>query len=109
MRYLLLLAVSGTAFLSNCQQPTTDTTTSTSPTTVAASAQTAAEARTAVARFVAGQPNSALYQLDSASVVEVDTQWQVLVPRTDWAGRMPNKAAFEVSKQTGAVRSLLVK
>lgn len=60
-------------------------------------------------RYLQGQPNAALYVLDSASVVDVDTHWQVLVPRTDWAKRMPNKAAFEVDKPTGAVRILPVK
>ncbi|GAB2475895.1 hypothetical protein GCM10011375_22410 [Hymenobacter qilianensis] len=55
------------------------------------------------------QPNAALYQLDSARVLEVDDHWQILVPRTDWAGRMPNKAAFDVDKQTGAVSPLAVK
>jgi hypothetical protein len=62
-----------------------------------------------VGRYLQGQPNAALYVLDSASVVDVDTHWQVLVPRTDWAKRMPNKAAFEVDKPTGTVRGLPVK
>ncbi|QIX63094.1 hypothetical protein FY528_09060 [Hymenobacter lutimineralis] len=109
MRYFFLLALIGPAFLSNCQQPTADTPTATATATVAASAQTEADARAAVARFVTGQPNAALYQLDSASVVDAGTQWQVLVPRTDWAGRMPDKAAFEVTKQNGQVKSLMVK
>jgi hypothetical protein len=42
-------------------------------------------------------------------VVDVDTHWQVLVPRTDWAQRMPNRARFEVDKQTGQVSTQPVK
>ncbi len=68
-----------------------------------ANARTAEGARAAVGRYLQGQPNAALYVLDSASVVDADTRWQVLVPRTDWAKRMPNKAAFEVEKSTGTV------
>ena len=74
-----------------------------------ANALTAEAARAAVGRYLQGQPNAALYVLDSASVVDVDTHWQVLVPRTDWAGRMPNRARFEVDKQTGQVSSAPVK
>ncbi|WP_324678434.1 hypothetical protein [Hymenobacter sp. GOD-10R] len=72
-------------------------------------ALTEAAARAAIARYVKAQPNANLYVVDSASVVDIDTQWQVLVPRTDWAGRMPNRAAFEVDKKTGNVRTLMVK
>ena len=72
-------------------------------------APTAEAARAAVARYLQGQPNAALYVPDSASVVDVDAHWQVLVPRTDWAQRMPNKAAFEVDKATGAVSTRPVK
>lgn len=72
-------------------------------------APTETAARAAVAHFVQTLPNAALYVPDSASVVEVDAHWQVLVPRTDWAQRMPNKAAFEVDKATGAVTTRPVK
>jgi hypothetical protein len=110
----LLLALAG------CQSATAPTTASpTSPPTTATPsaismptgtpAPTAEAARAAVAHYLQGQPNAALYVPDSASIVDVDAHWQVLVPRTDWAKRMPNKAAFEVDKATGAVRSLLVK
>ncbi|MBC6611808.1 hypothetical protein H8B15_12810 [Hymenobacter sp. BT507] len=68
-----------------------------------ASINTEAAARTAVRDYVQELPNRTVYQVDSASVVESDAQFQVLVPRTDWAGRMPNKAAFNVDKQTGVV------
>jgi hypothetical protein len=104
--------------LASCQPATTPTTaTPTTPeaaaTTAAgpatASAPTAEAARAAVGRYLQAQPNAALYVLDSASVVEVDTHWQVLVPRTDWAKRMPNKAAFEVEKSTGTVSTRPVK
>ena len=69
----------------------------------------AAAARAAVGRYVQALPNATLYVPDSASVVDVDTHWQVLVPRTDWAQRMPNKAAFEVDKATGTVTTRPVK
>jgi hypothetical protein len=75
----------------------------------AAPAPTEAAARQAVARYIQAQPNAALYVPDSARVVDVDTHWQVLVPRTDWAQRMPNRARFEVDKQTGQVSTQPVK
>jgi hypothetical protein len=75
----------------------------------ATTATTPEAARAAVARYLQGQPNAALYVLDSASVLNADAHWQVLVPRTDWAKRMPNKAAFEVDKATGQVVTRPVK
>lgn len=72
-------------------------------------APTAEAARAAVARYLQGQPNAARYVPDSASIVDADAHWQVLVPRTDWVGRMPNKAAFEVDKATGQVVTRPVK
>ena len=72
-------------------------------------ATTEAAARAAVARYIQAQPNAALYVPDSARVMDVDTHWQVLVPRTDWAQRMPNRARFEVDKQTGQVSTQPVK
>ncbi|TGE25725.1 hypothetical protein E5K00_11195 [Hymenobacter aquaticus] len=72
-------------------------------------AATADGARSAVRRYVQELPNGNLFVLDSATALEVDDHWQVLVPRTDWAGRMPNKAGFEVDKKTGAVKTLMVK
>lgn len=108
------------AVLMSCQQAkpvTADASQAAAPTEASAQAPTPAEtaapteaaARAAIARYVKEQPNANLYVVDSASVVDVDTQWQVLVPRTDWAGRMPNRAAFEVDKKTGNVRTLMVK
>lgn len=88
--------------------PATPEAAATTPATPATAA-TAEAARAAVGRYLQGQPTAALYVLDSASVVDVDTHWQVLVPRTDWAKRMPNKAAFEVEKATGAVSTRPVK
>jgi hypothetical protein len=67
------------------------------------------EARAAVAAYLKAQPNAALYVVDSANVVNVDTHFQVLVPRTDWKGRMPNRERFEVDKATGIVQGLPVK
>ncbi|GAA4496147.1 hypothetical protein GCM10023172_08870 [Hymenobacter ginsengisoli] len=75
----------------------------------ATSASTPEAARAAVARYLQNQPNAALYVPDSASIIDVDAHWQVLVPRTDWAKRMPNKAAFEVDKATGQVVTRPVK
>jgi len=72
-------------------------------------APTAEAARAAVARYLQGQPQATRYVPDSASIINADAHWQVLVPRTDWAQRMPNKAAFEVDKATGEVRPLPVK
>ncbi|QIL77527.1 hypothetical protein [Hymenobacter sp. HDW8] len=106
-----LVVLSATlAGLYSCQpgQPVTSTP-SQQPANASAAASTEAQARAAVARFVEQQPNAALYQLDSARVLEVNDHWQILVPRTDWAGRMPNKAAFDVDKQTGTVSPLAVK
>ena len=70
---------------------------------------TEAAARAAVARHIQALPNAALFVPDSARVNDNDASWQVLVPRTDWAGRMPNRARFEVDKQTGQVSSAPVK
>jgi hypothetical protein len=100
---LVLLMLLGSAV--SCQQQSTPT----EPTAAMQSASSAAEARAAVVRYLKDQPNAALYQTDSARVVDVETKWQVLVPRTDWAKRMPNAAAFEVDKQTGAVSGIPVK
>jgi hypothetical protein len=111
---VLLLALAG------CQSATAPTTAAdaapadaAAPTAAAPAstpgAPTEAAARAAVGRFVQALPNAALYVPDSASVVDVDTHWLVLVPRTDWAKRMPNKAAFEVDKATGAVTTRPVK
>ena len=111
MPKLLLLPILATAALAGCQ-PTPSSSTghsSASPATAAAAITTAAAARVAVARYIQAQPNAALYVPDSASVVDADAHWQVLVPRTDWARRMPNRARFEVDKQTGQVSSQPVK
>jgi hypothetical protein len=102
--------------LSACQPspPATETTTATEAPAApaeapATGAPTEADARVAVGRYVQSQPNAALFVVDSASVVDVDTHWQVLVPRTDWAGRMPNRAHFEVDKASGTVSTGTVK
>jgi hypothetical protein len=97
---LISLLLLGT--IVSCQQQA-------APTAATQPAASAEGARAAVAAYIKTQSNAALYQSDSARVVDVDTKWQVLVPRTDWVGRMPNAAAFEVDKQTGAVSTLKVK
>jgi hypothetical protein len=112
MRILPFLLLGGAAALASCQ-PTPSSPTSSMATPADASsatpAPTEAAARAAVARYIQTQPNAALYVPDSARVVDVDTHWQVLVPRTDWAQRMPNRARFEVDKQTGQVSTQPVK
>ena len=102
--------------LASCQQtPPAETPAQTSAPEAAApapaptGAATAAEARAAVGRYLQAQPNAALFVLDSARVNDNEATWQVLVPRTDWANRMPNRARFEVNKQTGQVSSQPVK
>ncbi len=72
-------------------------------------APTEAAARQAVAHHIQTLPNAALFVPDSARVNDNGTTWQVLVPRTDWQGRLPNRARFEVDKQTGQVSGAPVK
>ena len=109
--FLLLSA----ALLANCQQNpvATNAPMTNIPPQASAPAQptslTEAEAQAAVGRYLQAQPNAALYVLDSARVHDNQTSWQVLVPRTDWAKRMPNRARFEVDKATGNVSSAPVK
>lgn len=87
-----------------------DTAATTAPAAaLATGAPTEAAARAAVARHIQGLPNAALFVPDSARVNDNNATWQVLVPRTDWANRMPNRARFEVDKQTGQVSSAPVK
>ena len=108
----LLALLSLSAALASCQ-PAPSANTASTPTAAspapAAGAPTEAAARAAVARYIQTLPNAALYQPDSARALEVDTHWQVLVPRIDWARRMPNRAAFEVDKASGAVTTRPVK
>ncbi|MGI4734774.1 MAG: hypothetical protein ACRYG7_06290 [Janthinobacterium lividum] len=100
--------------LASCQ-PTPTTSAGGTPTTETASppaptpAPTEAAARAAVARHIRAMPNAARYVPDSARVTDNNASWQVLVPRTDWAGRLPNRARFEVDKRTGQVSSQPVK
>jgi hypothetical protein len=112
MRYrfpLLPLLVAGT-ILASCQQtPPVAATASQQPAPAQTAQTTEADARAAVGRYLQSQPNAALYVLDSARVNDNETSWQVLVPRTDWAGRMPNRARFEVDKTTGNVSTGTVK
>jgi hypothetical protein len=121
---MLKLLASGSALalglLASCQSsaptstgaPATAAVADTTATPAAApttSAPTEAAARAAVARHIQTLPNAALFVPDSARVNDNNATWQVLVPRTDWAGRMPNRARFEVDKQTGQVNSAPVK
>jgi hypothetical protein len=77
--------------------------------TSATGATTEVAARAAISRYLQNQPNANLYVVDSAHTIDLGAHWQLLVPRTDWARRMPNRAAFEIDKQTGTVKTLPVK
>lgn len=108
------LLLSAACALASCQQTPPVTSTPAAPATTeaappAATTLTEAQARTAVGQFLQTQPAPALYVLDSARVNDNGTSWQVLVPRTDWAKRMPNSAHFEVDKATGKVSTGTVK
>lgn len=111
--FFFLLASAGSS-LTGCQN-TTPTTSEPLATTISAAPVptatplTEADARAAVARHLQTLPNAKLYVPDSARVNDNEASWQVLVPRTDWVGRLPNRARFEVDKQTGAVSSQPVK
>lgn len=115
-KFLFAVLALAAGSLASCQ-PTPATTTPATPTADAtpgapptpAPAPTEAAARAAVARYILALPNAARYVPDSARVNDNNRSWQVLVPRTDWAGRMPNRARFEVDKQTGQVSSQPVK
>lgn len=74
-----------------------------------AAPKTAAQARTLTAAYIQALPAAALYVPDSARVNDNGATWQVLVPRRDWARRMPNRARFEVDKATGEVSAGAVK
>ncbi len=100
---LLLLA------LAACQSATTPAGQAGAPQATTPGAPTTEDARAAVRRYLRAQPDSALYVLGSAAILDADASWQVLVPRTDWANRMPNRAAFDVSKATGTVTRRAVK
>lgn len=99
--FLTLVAA---CLIGSCRQaPPTSAVSAQTASPARAAATTAAEARAAVGHYLHGQPNAGLYVLDSARANDNDTTWQVLVPRTDWAGRLPSRARFEVEKATGAV------
>ena len=118
LKLLFPLALLVAGSLAGCQSPSSSTlkdTAATRPTTDAPAAPpaapvaTEAAARTAVARHLQTLPNAALFVPDSARVLNNNLSWQVLVPRTDWAGHLPNRARFEVDKRTGQVSSQPVK
>ncbi|MCC3158422.1 hypothetical protein LJ737_14325 [Hymenobacter sp. 15J16-1T3B] len=112
MNYFLILPVAACCLLASCQTRTAadqPPVVQNAPAPTTASAATEADARAALARYLRQQPQANLYVVDSARLVEVDALWQALVPRTDWAKRMPNRAAFEIDKLTGEVRPLPVR
>ncbi|GAB3832543.1 hypothetical protein [Hymenobacter jeollabukensis] len=111
MKNFLMLPLAA-SLLVGCQQtPTTENppVVQNAPAPTSTGAATEADAHVALARYLQQQPEANLYVVDSARFVEVDALWQALVPRTDWAKRMPNRAAFEIDKLTGEVRPLPVR
>lgn len=105
----LLASCQSTAPTSASAPTSADSAATVAPVASAPGATTEADARAAVARHIQRLPNAGLYVPDSARVTDNEATWQVLVPRTDWANRMPNRARFEVDKQTGQVSSAPVK
>jgi hypothetical protein len=112
---LSFLLLGAACALAGCQQTPPVTSAPTAAETPAATASAESkplsqdDARAAVAAFIQTKPNAALFVVDSARVNDNEATWQVLVPRTDWAKRMPNAARFEVDKATGKVSTGLVK
>ncbi|MBO2007812.1 hypothetical protein [Hymenobacter negativus] len=112
---LAFLLLGAACTLTSCQQTPPSTATPTTPEAPVATPPAAptqlseADARAAVGKYIQTQPNAALFVVDSARVNDNEATWQVLVPRTDWAKRMPNAARFEVDKTTGAVSTGTVK
>ena len=110
MKNLLLPAAALLLALGACQSPkVTQQVPDSSAMTQSEQVASAASAKVAVAAYINQLPNAALYAPDSARVVDAGSSFQVLVPRTDWADRMPNRAAFEVDKATGNVTTRPVK
>lgn len=96
--------------VSSCQSPPASTDQTPQAATAAiAGAPTTAALKAIISAYLQQQPEAALYQIDSMRVLDVGTYWQVMVPRTDWAERMPNAAAFDVDKQSGRITTRPVK
>lgn len=100
----LLVVLSMTACTSTNSASTTEPTSATS-----AAATTEAQAVALASRYFRVQPDSAVYQLQTLTVVDAGTSWQVLVKRSDRVGVKPDNAAVNVDKQTGQVSRVLVK
>jgi hypothetical protein len=115
LKPLAFLLFGAACTLASCQQTPPATSTPAAAETPAAAAPAEpkllneTDARAAVGKYIQAQPNAALFVVDSARVNDNDATWQVLVPRTDWAKRMPNAARFEVNKTTGEVNTGTVK
>lgn len=98
-KIILFLVLGYILVIYSCKQKTAQTTVAEGQVPVL----TEAEALLTVKSFLQEEPDAELYIIDSARIIDTDTHWQILVPRTDWANRMPNRAAFEVDKGTGKV------
>lgn len=112
MKNYLMPFLAACGLLAGCQQPPATEqapVVQSAPAPLTTGAATEAEARATLTRYLQQQPQADRYVVDSVRLVEVDAVWQAMVPRSDWKGRMPNAAAFEIDKLTGAVRVLPVR
>lgn len=107
-RFALLLALLAVAACTNPASTTGPVVTEPAPATRAA-ATTEAQATALAGRYFRTQPDSAVYQLQTMTVMDADTSWQVLVKRSDRVGMKPDNAAVNVDKQTGEVSRVPVK
>ncbi|WP_139923647.1 hypothetical protein [Hymenobacter sp. DG01] len=100
-------------FVAACTSTNSDSTTPPAATepnsTTSAAATTEAQATALASRYFRTQPDSAVYQLQTLTVVDAGTSWQVLVKRSDRVGIKPDNAAVNVDKQTGEVSRVMVK
>ena len=100
--YFTILVALAAALVSCQQTPTTTAPTeapsAATPSNTPTGAPTEAAARAAIGRYLQGQPNTNFYVVDSARTINLGAYWQVPVPRTDWARRMPNRAASKVAR-----------
>lgn len=101
-------------FVAACTSTNSASTTTTAPAAepaagASSAAATEAQATALASRYFRTQPDSAVYQLSTMTVVDAGTSWQVLVKRSDRVGVKPDNAAVNVDKQTGEVSRVLVK
>lgn len=105
----LFILLSVAACTSTNSASTTPPVASEPSSTTSAAATTEAQATALASRYFRTQPDSAVYQLNTITVVDAGTSWQVLVKRSDRVGIKPDNAAVNVDKQTGEVSRVMVK